>query len=83
MRWPLCSVKVPGLSAMAYALALLMLSQYATWPPNPITPGLCCFMKSARPRVIRMPPSASDGSLPPERASSRSIQKSVPAFSAS
>lgn len=82
-RWLLCSVNVPGPSAIEYAAASLMLSQYATRPPKPITAGLCCFMNRARPRVIRIPPSASDGSPPPERDSSRSIQKSVPAFSAS
>jgi len=57
---------------------LLMLSPYATWPPNPMSDGLCVVMNSARPRLISQVPA---GSLP-GRAGSRSIQKSVPALSA-
>ena len=47
--------------------------------PQSCTKGVCVFMKTARPRLISQVPA---GSLP-ERASSRSIQKSVPPFSAS
>jgi hypothetical protein len=43
-----------------------------------MTDGLCVFMNSARPRVISQVPA---GSLP-GRASSRSIQRSVPELSA-
>lgn len=46
---------------------------------NPSREGSCSFMKSARPRLISQGP---DGSSP-VRASSRSIQKSVPELSAS
>jgi hypothetical protein len=76
------SVNVPGVMAIEYAFWSLMLSKYATCPPKPMTDGVCVFMKTPRPRVIRIGPSTSDGSLPPARASRRSIQKSVPPLSA-
>jgi hypothetical protein len=78
-REPTCSVNVPGVSATVKALLSLMLSQYAACPAKPSVPGAVHEDAHARPRVMSQVPA---GSLP-ERASRRSIQKSVPELSAS
>src|SRR4051794_41032421 len=48
-RCAVCSVQVPDPAVTVKAAWLLMLSQYATWPPNPRTEGVWVFMKTARP----------------------------------